>query len=53
LSLIWLNGFLFALWQRPSRLVQLAADILVGCVGPLSAVIADSKSIDESRVRQT
>jgi hypothetical protein len=33
--------------------VQLAADILVGCVGPLGrAVIADSKSIDE-RVRQT
>jgi hypothetical protein len=37
------------LYGSVPAIVQLAADILVGCVGPLGrAVIADSKSIDES-----
>jgi hypothetical protein len=62
LSMISLHRVVFDLVERDSLplygsvpvVVQLAADLLVGCVGPLGrAVIADSKSMDESRVRQT
>jgi hypothetical protein len=62
LSMISLHRVVFDLVERDSlpcygsvpAIVQLAADILVGCVGPLGrAVLADSKSMDESRVRQT
>jgi hypothetical protein len=63
-SMISLHRVVFDLVERGdslprygsvSAIVQLAADILVGCVGPLGrAVIADSKSMEEaSRVRQT
>lgn len=62
LSLISLHRLVFDPVERDSLplydsvpvIVQLAADILVGCLGPLGrAIIADSKSMDESRVRQT
>jgi hypothetical protein len=62
LSMISLYRIVFDLVERDSlplygsvpAIVQLAADILVGCVGPLGrAVIANSKSMDESRVLQT
>jgi hypothetical protein len=62
LSMISLHRVVFDLVERDSMplygsipaIVQLAADILVGCVGPLGrAVITDSKSMNESKVRQT
>jgi hypothetical protein len=64
LSMISLHRVVFDVVERGDSLplhgsvpvmVQLAADILVSCVGPLgrTVVISDSKSMEEIRVRQT